>query len=78
MILDRWVIYCIWKEEKHLFLMNTTTRTRALGRPRSRWYDNIKSTLQKQGVRACSRFNLPQNRDNWKNVLNRTMYFMVP
>jgi hypothetical protein len=79
-MLDRWVVLCICGEEKHVVLVNTTERSRALGRPRPRprSRNNIKSTLQKQGIRAWSRLISLKTGTIGRTFLNKTMYLMFP
>ena len=51
---------------------------RLLGRPSSRWEDNIKMDLQKVGCGGVSRIDLAQDRDRWQLLVNAVMNFRVP
>jgi hypothetical protein len=50
---------------------------RPLGRPRSRWEDNIKMDLQEVGW-GMDWIELAQDRDRWPSLLNAVMNFRVP
>jgi hypothetical protein len=49
---------------------------RLLGRPRSRWEDNIKRDLLEVG--GMYWFDLAQYRDRWRTLLNAVMNLRVP
>jgi hypothetical protein len=49
---------------------------RPLGRPRSRWEDNIKMDLQKVGW-GLDWIDLAQDRDRWRAVVDAVMKFSV-
>ena len=51
---------------------------RPLGRPRSRWEDNIKMDLQEVGCGGMDWIELAQDRDRWRALVNVVMYFWVP
>jgi hypothetical protein len=46
---------------------------RPLGRPRSRWVDNIKMDLREIGWDAVDWIDLAQDRDQWKALVNTVM-----
>ena len=51
---------------------------RPLGRPRSRWEDNIKMNLQ-EVRRGCGDWmELTQDRDKWQALVGTVMNFRVP
>jgi len=49
-----------------------------LGRPRSRWEDNIKIDLQEVGCRSVDWIDLAQDRDGWRELVNAVMNIRVP
>ena len=49
-----------------------------LGRPRSRWEDNIKMDLQEVGWGCGDWIELAQDRDMWRAPVRRGMNFRVP
>ena len=51
---------------------------RPLGRPRSRWKDNIKMDLQEVGYGGMDWIELAQDRDTWRALVNEVMNFWVP
>jgi hypothetical protein len=51
---------------------------RPLGRPRTRWVDNIKIYLREIGWDGMDWIDLAQDRDQWKAVVNTVMNFRVP
>jgi len=51
---------------------------RPLGRPRHGWEDDIKVDLQKVGCGGMDWFELVQNRDRWRALVNGVMNFRVP
>jgi hypothetical protein len=50
-------------------------RKRPLGRPRTRWVDNIKMDLREI---ECYWLYLAQDRDQWRVLVNTVMNFQVP
>ena len=51
---------------------------RPLGRPRTRWEDNIMMDLQEVGCGGMDWFELAQDRDRWRALMNAVMNFRVP
>jgi len=51
---------------------------RPLGRPRSRWEDNIKMDLQEVGCGGVDWIELAQDRDRWWTLVNAVMNLRVP
>jgi hypothetical protein len=45
-------------------------RKKPLGRPRHRWVDNIEMGLREMVWGVIDRFDLTQNRDQWRAVVN--------
>jgi hypothetical protein len=52
--------------------------TRPLERPRRRWEDNIKMDLHDVGLEAMDWFDLAQDRDRWRALVNAAMNLQVP
>jgi len=50
----------------------------SLGRPRSRWEDNIKMDPQEVGCGGVDWIKLAQDRDKWRAVVNAVMNLRVP
>jgi hypothetical protein len=51
---------------------------RPLGRPRSRWENNIKSDLQEVGFGGMDWIELAQDKDRWRALVNAVMNLRVP
>jgi hypothetical protein len=51
---------------------------RLLGRQRCRWMDNIKMDLGEIGWDGIDWFDLAQDRDQWRALVNATMNLRVP
>jgi hypothetical protein len=51
---------------------------RPLGRPRSRWVDNIKMDLREVGWDGRDWIDLAQDRDRWRAYVNAVMNLRVP
>jgi len=51
---------------------------RPLGRPRSRWEDNIWMDLRKVGCGCVDWMELAQDRDRWRALVSAVMNIRVP
>jgi hypothetical protein len=51
---------------------------RPLGRPRYMWVDNIKIDLREIGLDCMDWFDLAQDRDQWRALVNTVMNLRVP
>jgi hypothetical protein len=51
---------------------------RQLGRPRSRWENNIKIDLQEVGCGGMDWIEPAPDRDRWRALVNAVMNFRVP
>jgi len=51
---------------------------RPLGRPRSRWEDNIKMDLRKVGCGVVDWIEVAEDRDRWRTLVNAVMNLRVP
>jgi hypothetical protein len=49
-----------------------------LGRPSSRWVDNIKMDLREIGLDGMDWIHLAQDRDQWRALVNTVMNLWVP
>jgi hypothetical protein len=49
-----------------------------LGRPRSRWVDNIKLDLREIGWGGMDWIDVAQDRDQWRAPVNTVMNLQVP
>jgi hypothetical protein len=49
-----------------------------LGRPRSKWKDNIKIHLRQTGWEGVDWVSLAQNTDRWRGLVNTVMNLQVP
>jgi len=49
-----------------------------LGRPKSRWEDNIKMDLQEVGCGGVDWIEMAQDRDRWRALVNAVMNLRVP
>ena len=61
----------------HRVLVGKPEGKRPLGRPRSRWEDNIKMDLQAV-VGGGDWMELAQGRDRWRALVNTVMNFPLP
>jgi hypothetical protein len=51
---------------------------RPLGRTRRRWVDNIKMDLREIWWGSMDWIDLPQDRDQWRALVNKVMNLRVP
>jgi hypothetical protein len=61
------------KRNAYRILVGKPERKRPLGRPRRRWVDNIKMDLREIGWRGMDWFDLVQDRDQWRVLVNTVM-----
>jgi hypothetical protein len=59
-------------------LVGRSEGKRPLGRPRSRWEDNIKMDLREIGIDGVNWIRLAQDRVQWRAFLNTVMNLRVP
>jgi hypothetical protein len=62
----------------HRVLVGKPEGKRPLGRPRSRWEDNIKMDLQEVGVACGNWMELAQDRDRWRALVSTVKNLWVP
>jgi len=77
----RWVGYLARTGERrgvYSVLVGKPEGKRPLGRPRSRWEDNIKMYLQGVGSGSMDWIELAQDRDRWRALVNAVMNLRVP
>ena len=77
----RWAgqVACIVKRRGvYRVLVGKREGKRQLGRPRSRWVDNIKMDLQEVGCGGMDWIELAQDRGRWRTLLNTVMNVLVP
>jgi hypothetical protein len=60
------------------FYMLQAEVKRPLGRPRSRWVNNIKMDLREIRWDGMNWIDLAQHRDQWRALLNTVMNLRVP
>ena len=67
-------------EERGVYrvLVGKPEGTRPLGRPRSRWVDNIRMDLQEVGCGYVDWIGLAQDRDRWRTLVSAVMNLRVP
>jgi hypothetical protein len=61
------------KRNAYRILMGKPEGKRPLGRPRRRWLGNIKIDLRERIWGGTDCFNLDQDRDRWKALVNMVM-----
>jgi hypothetical protein len=66
------------KRNAYRILVVKPEEKRPLGRPRHRWEDNIRMNLRDLGWGGMDWFDLAQNRDQWRALVNRVMSLRVP
>ena len=65
-------------EGAYRVLVGKPEGSRALGRPRRRWVDNIRMDLQEVGCGYMDWIGLAQDRDRWRTLLSTVMNLRVP
>ena len=74
----RWVGHVARMVERRVVyrvLVEKTEGKRPLGRPWSRWEDNIKMDLQEVGCGGMDWIELAQDTDRWRALVNEVMKF---
>ena len=67
-------------EEKgvYMVLLGKREGRRPLGRPRSRWVDNIRMDLQEVGCGYMDWIGLTEDTDRWRTLVSAVMNLRVP
>jgi hypothetical protein len=65
-------------EDTYRILVGKPEGKRSLERPRCRWVDNIKIYLREIGWDGMHWFDLAQDRDQWRALVNTVMNLRVP
>jgi hypothetical protein len=66
------------KRNAHRILVEKPDGKRPLGRPRCRWVDNVKIDLREIGWGRMDSMDLPQDRDQWRALVNTEVNLWVP
>jgi hypothetical protein len=66
------------KRNAYSILVGKPEGKRPLGRPRRRWVDYIKIDFREIGWDSVDWFDLAQNRDKWRALMNTAMNLRVP
>jgi hypothetical protein len=66
------------KRNAYRILVGKPEGKRRLGRPRSRWMDNIKMDLREIGWGGMDLIDLVQERDQWRALVDTVMNLRVP
>jgi hypothetical protein len=66
------------KRYAYRILVGKPEGKRPLGRPRSRWKDDIKMGLREIGWGGMGWIDLAQDRDQWRALVNTVMNLRVP
>jgi len=77
----RWAGYVArMGEERGVYrvLLGKPEGKRPLGRPRSRWVDNIRMDLQEVECEYMDWIGLAQDRDRWRKLVSAVMNLRVP
>jgi hypothetical protein len=74
----RWARHVAREEAYTGFWWEKPEGKRPLGRPRLRWEDNIKINLQEVGCGGVDWFELAQDRERWRELVNTVMNLRVP
>jgi hypothetical protein len=74
----RWAGYVdAWERNVCKVLMGKPQGKRPLGRPRRRWNYGIRIDLRENGLRSVEWIQLAQDRDRWRDIVNRIMKLRV-
>ena len=77
----RWAAHVARKEEGRStfkILTGKPTGKRPLGRPRRRWEDSIRMTLEEIGINARNWVDSAQNIDYWRAIVKAALNLRVP
>ena len=77
----RWAGHVVRMEEGRgalKSLTGTSTGNRTLGRPKSRWGDNMKIVFKEIGINTRKWVDLAQDRNYWSALVNLALKFRVP
>jgi hypothetical protein len=66
------------KRNAYRLLVAKPEGRRPLGRPRRRWFDNIRMDLVEVGWGDVDWIGLAQNRDRWRAFVNSVLNLRVP
>jgi hypothetical protein len=66
------------KMNAYRILVGKPEEKRLIGRPRSRWVDNIKINLSEIGWDGMDWIDLAQDRDQWRALVNAVKNLRVP
>jgi hypothetical protein len=66
------------KRNAHSILVGKPEGKRPLGRPRSRWVDNIKMDVSETELGGMDWIDLAQDTDQWRSLVNTVMNLRVP
>jgi hypothetical protein len=66
------------KRNVYMLLVGKPEGKKPLGRPRSRWMDNIKIGLLEMGLSVVDWIGLAQDRYRWRAFVNSAMNLRVP
>jgi hypothetical protein len=66
------------KSNAYRILVRKAEGKRTLGRPRSRWVDNIKIDVREIGWDGIDWIDLTEDRDHWRALVNTVMNLQVP
>jgi hypothetical protein len=66
------------KTNAYRILVGKPEGKRQLGRPRHRWVDNIKMGLRETGWDGMDWIDLPQDKDQWRALVDTVMNLQVP
>jgi hypothetical protein len=66
------------KRNAYRILVGKPEEKRPLGRPRSRWVDNIKIDLRETEWDGMDLIDLADDRDQWRALVNTAMNIRVP
>jgi hypothetical protein len=66
------------KRNAYRILKENLEGRRSLGRPRSRWEDNIRTDLREIEWGVMDWIHMAEHRDQWRALVNTAMNFRVP